>query len=329
MPSLTPNFILRGARLATSTVSLPTRSARARRPTVMPENTLRVRPSPASSVRRSSLSQPSTCSAGDDLRDAQVDLGEVVDRDGRRRSPRRRAARFAGVAAARGRRLEQRVELLGVDALHQVLVVADAHARRAARVASREVSGSTPRNARRPAARERRQHRRQSRPSAAGRPRCSAMQTSCSAARPRRSCLASSQGLCGVDVLVDAVGERHDLAQRLAELARRRRARAIAPRRRAQRVEQRAAVVAGIGRSWPPKRLSMKPAARLAMLTYLPTRSLLTRATKSSGLKSMSSTLRVQLGRDVVAQPLGVHAELEVAQRRRCRCRGSCSSSRR
>jgi putative hemolysin len=39
-----------------------------------------------------------------------------------------------------------------------------------------------------------------------------------------------------------------------------------------------------------PKRLAMKPAARLAMLTYLPTRSLLTRAMKSSGLNSMSST---------------------------------------
>ncbi|CFW45254.1 Uncharacterised protein [Bordetella pertussis] len=42
--------------------------------------------------------------------------------------------------------------------------------------------------------------------------------------------------------------------------------------------------------SSPSKWRVMKAAARLAMLTYLPTRSLLTRATKSSGLKSMSST---------------------------------------
>jgi hypothetical protein len=39
----------------------------------------------------------------------------------------------------------------------------------------------------------------------------------------------------------------------------------------------------------------MKFAARLAMLTYLPMRSLLTRAMKSSGLKSMSSTFALSL----------------------------------
>jgi hypothetical protein len=38
-----------------------------------------------------------------------------------------------------------------------------------------------------------------------------------------------------------------------------------------------------------------KLAQRLAMLTYLPTRSLFTRATKSSGLKSTSSTLALSL----------------------------------
>ena len=41
--------------------------------------------------------------------------------------------------------------------------------------------------------------------------------------------------------------------------------------------------------SRPSKRLAMKPAARLAMLMNLPTRSLLTRSMKSSALKSMSS----------------------------------------
>ena len=86
---------------------------------------------------------------------------------------------------------------------------------------------------------------------------------------------------------------------------------------RAQAVEQRAALDAEVAPTACRRSAWLrKPAARLAMLTYLPTRSVLTRATKSSGLKSMSSTLRVQLGGDVVAQPLGVHAELEVAQRR-------------
>ena len=40
----------------------------------------------------------------------------------------------------------------------------------------------------------------------------------------------------------------------------------------------------------PSKRLTMKPAAREAMLTYLPMRSELTRCAKSSFVKSTSST---------------------------------------
>ena len=47
--------------------------------------------------------------------------------------------------------------------------------------------------------------------------------------------------------------------------------------------------------NWPPKRLAIKPAAREAMLMNLPTKSLLTRAIKSSGLKSTSSFLAVSL----------------------------------
>ena len=147
------------------------------------------------------------------------------------------------------------------------------------------------------------------------------VQTSCSSlALPS---LASSQGLCWSTYSLTSSASSHDLAQRAAELARlveggqrrcgglrRRQLRGARPRRSRT--------------SLPPKRLVMKPAARLAMLTYLPTRSLLTRATKSSGLKSRSSTLRVELGGDVVAQPLGVQAELEVAQRARCRCRATC-----
>ena len=66
----------------------------------------------------------------------------------------------------------------------------------------------------------------------------------------------------------------------------------------------------------PSKCFATKPDARLAMLTYLPIRSLLTRATKSSGLNSTSSMRALSLARDVVAQPLGIHPELEIAQRR-------------
>ena len=47
--------------------------------------------------------------------------------------------------------------------------------------------------------------------------------------------------------------------------------------------------------SLPPNFRLMNTAQRLAMLTYLPTRSLFTRAAKSSGLKSMSSTLAFSL----------------------------------
>ncbi len=62
MPSETPNFILRGARFATIGVSRPTRSS-GRYADLMPANTVRWRPSPTSSVSRTSLSAPSTASA--------------------------------------------------------------------------------------------------------------------------------------------------------------------------------------------------------------------------------------------------------------------------
>ena len=45
----------------------------------------------------------------------------------------------------------------------------------------------------------------------------------------------------------------------------------------------------------PSKRLDRKPDARAAMLTYLPTRSLLTRLIKSCRFKSMSSILLLSL----------------------------------
>ncbi len=60
------------------------------------------------------------------------------------------------------------------------------------------------------------------------------------------------------------------------------------------RCERAAAPSCGVP-SAPSKCRVMKVAARLAMFTYLPMRSLLTRARKSSGLKSMSSTLALSL----------------------------------
>src|SRR4029453_1971724 len=62
MPSERPNFILRGARLATIGVSRPMRSS-GLYAALMPAKTVRWRPSPTSSVNLISLSAPSTCSA--------------------------------------------------------------------------------------------------------------------------------------------------------------------------------------------------------------------------------------------------------------------------
>ena len=47
--------------------------------------------------------------------------------------------------------------------------------------------------------------------------------------------------------------------------------------------------------SFPSKRFTTNPAHRLAMFTYLPMRSEFTRLTKSSGLKSTSSTAAFSL----------------------------------
>ena len=96
----------------------------------MPANTVRVAPFADVERELQQLVGAVDVLGVDDARDAQVDLGEVVDGDraasaaraggrGRRPAARRRRAR-------RGRRaFEQRVDLLRVDARHQVLVGAD------------------------------------------------------------------------------------------------------------------------------------------------------------------------------------------------------------
>ena len=172
------------------------------------------------------------------------------------------------------------------------------------------------------AAEERLAHRRQA-PAATGSSRASAAGSRAAPSSRRRAAggarlvalLREIPGLERVEAAVHAVGELHDLAQRLAEFARLRTAPGSLPRCRARASASKRAL--SLRRQTPPSNcLWMNPAARLAMLTYLPTRSLLTRATKSSGLNSTSSTCPFELGGDVVAQPLGVHADLEVAQRR-------------
>ena len=62
IPSDKPNFILRGVRFATIGVRRPISSS-GLYADLMPAKTVRVRPSPMSSVSLSSLSAPSTCSA--------------------------------------------------------------------------------------------------------------------------------------------------------------------------------------------------------------------------------------------------------------------------
>src|SRR5579885_711343 len=62
MPSLMPKRILRGARLAMNTTCRPTSSAGSGYAALMPEKICRLPSSPASNSKRSSLSEPSTCS---------------------------------------------------------------------------------------------------------------------------------------------------------------------------------------------------------------------------------------------------------------------------
>ena len=131
MPSLRPNFILRGARLATITVSLPTRSSGcvgaadaaedvARRPAV---------PSPTSSVRRSSLVAPSTRSASTILAMRRSTLAKSsMPISAASASPP-----GSGAARRRPAASNSASSSFGVDALHQVLVVADAVAAERAR----------------------------------------------------------------------------------------------------------------------------------------------------------------------------------------------------
>ena len=277
----------------------------------MPLKTLRVRPSPTSSVSRSSLVEPSTASQSTIramrrstlAKSSMLDLGAIGFAAGRRRAVGRRpAARTAHRAASRrpaasgaGTRRSRARRAAGAGVVEGQRLDAAGRPRPARPAPAAPASG---------------------RSSAAGTPRCRRCRPR--AARPRApACFASSHGLCWSTYSLTRSAS--SMISRSA-LPNSRSSYSARDRRRAAARSASSSVAAVAAERRPPacrrSACSRKPAARLAMLTYLPTRSLLTRATKSSGLKSMSSTLRVQLGGDVVAQPLRVQAELEVAQRR-------------
>ena len=121
------------------------------------------------------------------------------------------------------------------------------------------------------------------------------MQTSCSSSR-RAGSFAISHGFSSSKYSLTRSAMRITSRSDLAELARLVGLRDLVCRDPQATVVEpaRCAIVPRLGArsdSLPSKCFVMNLAARLAMFTYLPIRSLLTRATKSSGLKSMSSTL--------------------------------------
>ena len=166
--------------------------------------------------------------------------------------------------------LQQRVDLLALDAGREVLVGVDGGPAGNGSLTFVQASGAI---ARKPSTFAANAGRTGFKQSARSRNRVSAvLQTACSSAS-LPSCLASSQGLRVVDELVRDVGQAHDFAQRAAvvTLVRVGTGTAWANADSYSRVTSRS-----LAPSLPSKRLPMKPAQRLAMLTNLPTRSELT-----------------------------------------------------
>src|SRR5260364_100291 len=64
----------------------------------------------------------------------------------------------------------------------------------------------------------------------------------------------------------------------------------------------------------PLKRLTRKPAVRLAILMYLPIKSLFTRVAKSPRFRSISSIEPLSFG-EVVAQPFRIQTRVEITLR--------------
>ena len=121
-----------------------------------------------------------------------------------------------------------------------------------------------------------------------------------------------------VDVLVHPVGEQHHFAQRLAELALVVEALdGFLPG--AQVVEQRAALDAHIGRQSTTEALAEEACGAARDVDVLAHQIAVHAGDEVIGVEVDVLDSAAELGRDVVAQPLGVHAELEVAQGRDAR----------
>ena len=285
MPSLMPKRILRGARLAMNTTLRPTSVVRLAVAGADAGEDLALAEFAGVEFEAQQLVRAFDELARQHLADAQVELGEVVDADRRAgAAAASAAARLAGAAAGlagwrRGGGAPVRlqgvlagfghgVDLLRVDAGEQRRVGVDAVRRAAARRGR-----SSARPARRGRPRPARATRGSTGFSAAASTRnrfrpC--VHTACSS-RVGAVLLGEHPRLVLVDVAVGLVGQRHRLAQHAGGLVA-----LVGVARSAPAAATKRAYIAGSGSasaSRPSKRLSMKPAQRLARLTNLPTRS--------------------------------------------------------
>ena len=140
----------------------------------------------------------------------------------------------------------------------------------------------------------------------------------CTPRAARAACsasLASSHGLLLVDVGVDAVGQRHDLAQRLAVLAARRTAARTGSAAARSAVEQRGRLRAQSARELAVEALGQEAGGAAGDVDVLADQVGVDARDEVLGVEVDVLDAAVQLGGDVVAQPLRVHA----------RAPGSCS----
>ena len=275
--------------------------------------------------------------AVDDLRHAQVDLDEIVDRDLRRqlfdvagdgvrqgRCGLRARGGGRGSGRRRGRLVEQVLDHLGVDALHQVAVDADRAAQQrrmhalALRVVPRvRVVAQEFAHARRHVRQHRRQHDRQL-AEQDQRGRADVVQLG-----RLGVVLGQDPRLVLVDVAVGDVGHFHDFAQRLAEFARFEICRDAGLARAVLAVQGAGDPffrVIGQGRRQLAVEFLRDEAGAAAGDVHVLADQVAVHA-RDEVLAREVQVLDpgVQLEREVVAQPFRVHAQLQVAQRRDAR----------
>ncbi|CPJ77815.1 Uncharacterised protein [Bordetella pertussis] len=248
----------------------------------------------------------------DDARDAQVDLGEVVDGDGVGQGlAARRGGRRAGFG---GGRLEQVVQQLGIDALHQVLERRHP-LRQLLRVAPGEVGVRAEQLARH-AAGQRGQHRRQHHRQgleAGQRARADVLQAGARGRVGGADALGHHPGLRRVERLVDAVGMGHDFAHRAVVLAR---LEGGADRFGLLRELGRQRVRVAVVRQFAVEVAGNEGGGAAGDVDVLAHQVAVDTRHEVFGVEVHVLDARVQLGRHVVAQPFGVHADFQVAQRR-------------